>query len=128
MGVGGEKKPMREIDSTKASIRDDAFDAIVERIKMAGNVEKDETVPLYQDIGRDQFEVGTQREIIFSIGEGSQQKDFKLRRKVETSILQGEGHQKHLEETDNPKVTMILQQKEAFSDNWITMDLEDMFG
>ncbi len=119
---------MREIDDTKASLKDDAFEAIVERIQRVGNVTKDEEVPLYQDIGRDQFEVGTQRELIFSIGEGSQQKDFKLRRKVETSSLQGDGHQKHLEDNATPKINISLQQQERFSDNWINLDLEDMFG
>lgn len=126
MGSGAEKKPMREIDETRGSLRDDAFDAIVERIREAGTITSDETVPLYQDIGMDQFEVGTQRELQFTVRD----LEFKLKRKVETQQLQGEGRMKHVEDMDTPKIIIVLQQKQPYSEDWKTLDLdvEDMFG
>ena len=36
MGAGGEKRPMKEIAETKAAAKEEAFNAIIEKVKMAG--------------------------------------------------------------------------------------------
>ena len=57
MGAGGQKKPMPEIDETRAAGRDEAFEEIINRVKAAGGeMEKDETHPLYTEVGADEFE------------------------------------------------------------------------
>lgn len=124
MGVGGQKKPLPEIDETRAAGRDAAFDAIIEKVVAAGGeVIEDETHPLYTDIGMDQFEIGTERTVEFTLNKT----DFQLIRKVETSVLQGSGHQKHLEELDVPRSRNMLKKRSLDTGEWMTVDLEDMF-
>jgi len=124
MGSGGAKKPLPEIDETRATMRDDAFEAIIERIKSSGaDIVSDEESPLYTDIGMDQFELGIIRTIIFNLNK----MDFKLMRRVEEFSIQGAGHQKHLEELKTPRVKISLMQKRDTSDDWQTVDLDNMF-
>lgn len=124
MGVGGEKKAMHEISSTKASLQDEAFEAILEKVKAAGaDISKDESSPLYTDVGMEEFEIGTERVIEFNLND----KDFQLTRKVETHILQGAARQKHVEELDTPRSRMTLKVKAPNEDIWQAVDLEDMF-
>lgn len=123
MGAGGQKGPMREIAETKAAAREEAFEAIVARIEAAGTDFEDETVPLYIESGEDQFEVGEKRIVHFNLNKH----DFELTRKVETHILQGANHQKHVEELDSPRININLRKKSQYSDDWQTVDLEDMF-
>ena len=56
MGAGGQKHAMHEIDETRASVRDDEFQAIVDKIKMVAEEFEDETHPLYIDLGEEEFE------------------------------------------------------------------------
>ena len=124
MGVGGEKKAMHEIAETKASLRDEAFEQIIERVKSAGGeIIEDETHPLYMDIGEEEFETGTQRIVEFNLNKT----DFRLTRNVETHMLQGGGRQKHVEELETPRVKITMKKKEQFADDWTIVDLEDMF-
>lgn len=124
MGVGGEKKPMHEIAETRAAGRDEAFDMIIEKIKSSGGiVSKDEVTPLYTEIGMDQFEIGTQRVIEFSLNK----LDFMLTRNNETCLISGSGHQKHLQELEIPRVRMNLKKKSPYSDDWQTVDIDEMF-
>jgi len=124
MGVGGQKGEMHEIPETRAAARDEAFEKIIERIKTSGGeIEKDETAPLYIDIGAEEHEIGTQRTVIFNLNKF----DFKLVRKVEDSVLQGSGRQKHIEELETPRINISLYRKSQYDDNWQSLDLEDMF-
>ncbi len=124
MGVGGAKKDMREIPETRAAGRDEAFEEIIKRLKTAGaKIEEDDTHPYYIDIGEEEFEIGTERIIQFNLN----QMDFKLTRRVEKFILQGAGRQKHIEELDIPRVHITLKRKEELSNDWQSVDLEEMF-
>ena len=124
MGAGGEKKGLPEIDDTRAAGRDDAFEAIIQRIKdSGGDVVQDETHPLYTDIGSEEFEVGTERVVQFEINK----MDFLLTRKSETHRLSGDGRQKHVEENKTPKINITLKTKSPYSSDWQVVDLEDMF-
>lgn len=124
MGVGGSKKPLHEIAETRAAGRDAAFDEIIEKISSAGGkITEDETHALYTDIGMEEFEMGTQRIIEFELNNT----EFQLTRNVENYTLQGSGRQKHLEELEIPRVRINLKKKSPSSDDWQTVDLEDMF-
>ena len=124
MGAGGKKPAMHEIAETRAAGRDEAFDKIIERIQSAGGqISEDETVPLYTEAGANQYEVGSQRTVIFNLNK----LDFQLIRKVETGILQGEGKQKHLQTLETPRIRMTLKKKSGYSEDWQVVDLDEMF-
>lgn len=126
MGVGGPKAQMKEIAETRAAGHAAAFDALVERIKKEGGViHKDDNSPLFIDVGPDQFEIGTERIIEFEI----RNMEFQLTRKTETSVLQGSGHQKHVEDLDIPRTRDTLKRRDLESGQWqiMDLDLEDMF-
>lgn len=124
MGAGGEKKPMQEIDATRAAGRDEAFEGILERVKEAGGeIVKDETSPLYIESGNQELEVGRQRIVEFNLNRF----DFQLIRNIETHVLQGAGHQKHVEELESPRSHVKMKRKPDNSQDWQLVDLEDMF-
>lgn len=124
MGVGGQKSEMPEIPETRAAARDDAFEAIIERIKSSGGeIIKDESTPLYTESGMEEFEVGYKRDIQFEINKN----EFLLTRKVETHVLSGEGRQKHTEELQSPRINMTLKQKERYGNDWQVIDLDEIF-
>lgn len=121
MGVGGKKPVMKEIDETRAAGRDDAFDAIIQRIINAGGeITEDDTHPLYADIGMQELEVGTERKILFNM----KKMDFELTRRKETARIQGMGTKKYLEENPSPRITMTLKRKSELSNDWQSVDLE----
>lgn len=124
MGKNFGKRDLHEIADTKAAARDEAFEEILERIKSSGaKMSKDETSPLYLDIGMEEFETGTQRIVEFSIGRN----DFQITRNEETHILQGSGKKKHVEELDTPRIKITLKRKDSFSNDWQMVDIEDVF-
>lgn len=123
MSKPGKKYPMHEIEETRAAGRDVAFDEILDRIKEnGGKITEDETHPLYTEIGTQQFEVGYQRVVEFNLNRF----DFQLTRNVETSILQGSGHQKHVEELPSPRTRLILKRKPDTSNDWQIVDVDDI--
>lgn len=124
MGVGGQKPDMREIDDTRGFGREEAFEAILERIKSSGGeITRDEQYPLYTDIGSEQFEIGIERTVEFSLNK----MDFQLIRKTENYMLQGTGKQKHVEELSPPRIKIVLKRKSHQNNEWQVVDLEDMF-
>lgn len=124
MGVGGQKPDMREIDDTRGFAREEAFDAILARIKSSGGtVARDETYPLYTDIGTDQFEIGIERTVEFTLNKI----DFQLTRRTENYLLQGAGKQKHVEELTPPRIKIVLKRRSTQNNEWQVVDLEDMF-
>jgi len=124
MGVGGEKKPMREISATQQASRDEAFEAIIEKLRSAGaQIEEDEVHPLYTDVGEQEFEIGSERIVRFDLNNTN----FLLVRKVETHSLQGQGLNKHIEPHDPPRTHISLKRKAPLDKDWQVVDLEDMF-
>ncbi len=124
MGAGGKKPAMKEIDETRGAGRDEAFEAIIDRIKSAGGeVTEDQFNPLYTEIGTQEFEVGSERVVQFSLNRF----DFKLSRRVETQSVQGEGHKKSLSDLTSPRIKFILKRKPDTTQDWQSVDLEDMF-
>lgn len=124
MGAGGKKPAMHEIAETRAAGRDEAFELIIERIKSSGGkVVEDENVPLYTELGSNQYEIGTQRTVVFNLNK----LDFKLIRKVETSFVSGEGSHKHMEDSPTPRVKIILKKKLESASDWQLVDMDDMF-
>jgi len=124
MGVGGEKKGMREIPETKAAARDEAFEKIIERVTEAGGeIIEDEIHPLYTDIGVQELETGTQRIVEFNL----KGMDIQLTRNVETHLLSGSGHQKHAEKLETPRVKITMKRKSELSNDWQVVDFDEMF-
>ena len=115
---------MKEIDETRNAGRDEAFEAIIDRIKsVGGDVTEDDTSPLYTEVGAQELEVGYERVVQFSLNRF----DFKLSRRVETQAIQGEGHTKHLSSLPSPRIKFILKRKPDNTQDWQLVDLEDMF-
>ncbi len=122
MGVGGEKKPMPEIPETKAAAKDEAFEAIIDRIEASGGeILSDELSPLYISIGSQELEIGTQRVVECNLNK----LDIQLTRNVETHALSGSGHQKSADKLDMPRVKITMKQKSELSETWQVVDLED---
>lgn len=114
---------MHEIDATRASVRDDEFQAIVDKIKAVAEEFDEEEGPLYIDLGEEEYEVGSQRLIHFNLNK----LDFELTRKVETHRLSGDGRHKHLEENPTPKITIKLRRKSQYDNDWQVVDMDDLF-
>ncbi len=119
----GSLYSMKETKSTKAASATKAFETILERVIAAGGeIVSDESFPLYTDIGMEDYEVGFQREVEFNLAKS----DFKMIREVETHRISGAGKNKSLEERETPSVYVKLLKKPEISDEWQTVDLEDL--
>ena len=115
---------MHEIAETRFSGQQAAFDEIIEKIKAAGGeITKDEEVPLYDDIGTQEVELGTERVVEFNLNRN----DFQLIRKVETHRIEGAGRHKSLMPLDIPRIKMSLKKKAETSNDWQIIDLDEMF-
>jgi len=114
---------LHETDETRRSGAREAFEKILERVETSGGeITKDETVPLYTDIGAKEAEVGTERVIEFSLGKN----DFQIIRKSETQRVTGAGHQKSLEPMNPPRIKTVLKKKDSISNDWQIIDLENL--
>ena len=123
MGTG-KRYALHEIDDTKAAGRDQQFEEILDRVEEAGGeITKDETFPLYIDIGMDEIEYGHGREVEFTMGGFN----FQMKRKVETSRIVGDGRNKSLEPLSPPRVNVSMKRKKEYEDNWVIVDLEEGF-
>lgn len=119
-----DEKPTREIDDTAGSAAEDRFEEIIKRVKDSGaEIEKDDTTPLFVDVGSDEVEIGEQRVVVFNMN----RMDFMITRKVKKVRIVGEGHHKSVEELSRPIIEIQLKRKPDISDQWVIMDLEDMF-
>ena len=119
-----DEKPAREIDDTAGSAAEDRFEDFMKRVKAAGaEIEKDETGPLYVDLGQEEVEIGEQRIVEFNLN----RMDFQVTRNVKTIRITGEGHKKSFEDLSRPIIDIKLKRKPDTSDQWVIMDLEDMF-
>ena len=115
---------MHEIASTRYSGQVAAFDEIVEKIKAAGGeIVKDEEIPLYDDIGSQEVELGTERIVEFNLNRN----DFQLIRKIETQRIEGAGKHKSMMLLEIPRIKMSLKKKADTSSDWQIIDLDDMF-
>ncbi len=115
---------MREIDDTAGSAAEDRFEEIIKRVKAAGaDIVKDETSPLFIDLGREEVEIGEQRVVEFNLN----RMDFEITRIVKTVRVVGGGHSKSFEQLSRPIIEIKLKRKPDTSDQWVVMDLEDMF-
>lgn len=124
MSKAGRKYAMHEIAETRQAGKDAAFDAIIERVKEAGaEIIKDESAPLYTEVGLQELEIGSRRVVEFNL----KKFDFQLTRRTETHVLQGAGHQKHVEALDIPRSHIVMKKKPDNSNDWQVVDLEDLF-
>jgi hypothetical protein len=114
----------KELDSTIESAAQDRFDEILEKIKAVGGViGKDEETPLYYDSGREEVEIGERRVVEFNL----KGKDFQIIREVKRKRILGVGHKRSSEELTKPIIEMKLKSKSETSDQWVFIDLEDLF-
>jgi len=119
-----DDKPAREIDDTAGSASEDRFEGIIERVRKAGaEFAQDEESPLYIDLGREEVEIGEQRVVEFNLNK----MDFQITRKVKNVRVVGHGHNASLENLSRPIVEIKLKRKPEMSEQWVIMDLEDMF-
>lgn len=119
-----DDKPLREINDTAGSAADDRFEEILQKVEAAGGeVTKDEDSPLYTDIGDEEYEIGENRIVEFNL----KGMDFQITRQVKTVRITGEGHRKTLEDLPRPNIDIKLKRKPEISDQWVFVDMEDLF-
>lgn len=119
-----DDKPMREIDDTAGSAAEDRFEEILKKVKAAGaEIIKDEQSPLFTDLGNDEVEIGENRVVEFNLNG----MDFQIIRHVKNVRIMGEGHRKYLEDMPRPSIDIKLKRKPEISDQWVYVDMEDMF-
>jgi len=119
-----DEKPLREIDSTAGSAAEDRFEEILKKVKAAGaEFTKDDSFPLYVDLGREEVEIGEQRVVEFNLN----RMDFEITRSVKNVRIVGDGHNKRFEELSRPIIELKLKRKPDTSEQWVIMDLDDMF-
>lgn len=118
-------KHIREIDETALSASSDRFQEILDKVKKAGaRIDVDEESPLYVDVGAEEIEIGTQREVQFNLNGN----DFLITRQVKMARISGSGYHKHKEDLEKPIVDIKLNTKPEISDQWVAVDLDDMFN
>ncbi len=118
------EKPLHEIDDTATSAAEDRFEDILKRVKAAGaEILKDEETPLYAESGADQFEIGRRRIVEFNLN----RTDFQITRDFKTARINGAGPRKSVLELPTPSITIKLMSKPELSQQWVGVDLEDMF-
>lgn len=123
MGAG-KAYSLHETDSTRASGAAHKFDEILERVAQAGgDITSDEETALFVDIGADEAEIGVIRTVEFNLN----RTDFQMTRKIEEERIIGEGHHKSLEPMETPHVKITLKKKPEIEDDWLMVDLDDMF-
>ena len=123
MGAG-KKYALHETDDTRAASRDYQFEEILKKVEDAGGeIVMDEEIPLYTDIGIEEYEVGVIRQVEFNL-HGF---DFQLVRKVETGRIVGEGRNKSVEPMTPPRVNLSMKKKKDSEDTWQIVDMDDMF-
>jgi len=119
-----DDKPIREIDDTAGSAAEDRFEEIIRRVKAANaEIIKDESGPLYVDLGREEVEIGEQRVVEFNLNK----MDFQIIRNAKTVRIVGEGQKKGIEQLSRPIIDIKLKRKPENSDQWVFMDLDGMF-
>jgi len=118
-----DDKPIREIDDTAGSAAEDRFEEIVNRVEASGSeITRDETSPIYVDLGRGEVEIGEQRIVEFNMN----RMDFQIIRSAKTVRIIGNGNSKGFEPLARPMVDIKLKRKPDTSSQWVIMDLDDM--
>lgn len=119
-----DHKPGREMDGTQASAAHDRLEEILRRVRMAGaEISKDEKTPLHIEFNTDIVEVGDRRVVEFNLNHT----DFQIIRDIKRMRVAGMGHHKHLEEVASPIIETKLKRKPENSDQWIGVDIDEMF-
>lgn len=119
-----DEKPMREIDDTAGSAAEDRFEELLNKVKAAGaNIVSDLESPLFVSLGADDFEIGKERIVEFSVN-GT---DFQIVRQEKFARITGAGHHKSLEELSRPSIDIKLKSKPELSEQWVFVDVDDLF-
>jgi hypothetical protein len=119
-----DDKPLRELDDTKASASQDRFDELVEKVTAAGaDITIDEETPLYADIAGTETPIGRRRTVEFNLNHT----DFQITRDEKSARIIGIGHRAALQDLPTPSVVIKLKKKPEISQQWVQVDIEDMF-
>lgn len=119
-----DDKPIREMDHTAGSAAEDRFEEIIKRVEEAGaEFKRDESGPLYVELGREEVEIGEQRIVEFNLNKT----DFEITRNAKTVRIVGDGHHKSFEDLSRPIIEIKLKSKSEMSDQWVIMDMDDVF-
>jgi len=123
-----DDKPLRELDDTKASAAEDRFEEMVTKVKAAcaagqGEITMDEESPLYADIAGTETPIGRRRTVEFNLNHT----DFQVTRDEKDARIIGIGHRAALQELPTPSVVIKLKKKPEISNQWVQVDIEDMF-
>lgn len=112
------------MDDTMASAAQDRLEEILRRLKAAGGtVISDEKGPLHYDFNNEVVEIGEQRVVEVNFNKI----DFQITHQIKNYHAGGGGHRKHLEKLTRPIIETKLKRKPETSDQWIGVDIEDMF-
>ena len=78
---------------------------------------------MYVDLDREELEIGEQRVVEFNLN----RMDFQIIRNKKMFRIVGEGYKKSLEPLTRPNIEIKLKRKPDTSDQWVIMNLDDMF-
>ncbi len=119
-----DHKPGKELDDTAASAANDRLEEILRRVKAAGaEITMDEKTPLHVEFNNEVVEIGERRVVEFNLN----RTDFQITRDIKNMRVGGGGPRKHLEEVARPMIETKLKKKPDTSDQWIGVDIEDVF-
>ncbi len=119
-----DHRPGSELDDTAQSAANDRLEEILRRVKAAGaEINLDERTPLFIDFNNDEEHIGDRRVVEFNLNKT----DFQITQDIKNMRIGGAGHHKHLEKMTRPTVELKLRRKPESSDQWLSVDIEDMF-
>jgi hypothetical protein len=120
----GKSYSHKETDFTRNRGRDEAFEIIIEKLVRAGaEIFKDETTPMYMDLGNSEIETGFRREVLFNLAKH----DYKMIREVQTVRVNKSGRLHSTEELENPMQRLKLYKKPELSEDYIAVDMDALF-
>lgn len=119
-----DHRPGNELDDTAQSAANDRLEEILRRVKAAGaEINLDERTPLFIDFNNAEEHIGDRRVVEFNLNKT----DFQITQDIKNMRVSGAGHHKHLEKMPRPMVELKLRRKPESSDQWLSVDIEDMF-
>ncbi len=120
----GKSYSHKETDFTRNKGKEAEFEIMLEKIvRVGGEISKDETSPMYNDLGTSEVETGTEREVVFNLAKH----DYKIIREVQNLKINKSGRIYSTEELENPIVRIKLYKKPELSQDWLSIDMDTFF-
>ncbi len=119
-----DHRPGSELDDTATSAANDRLEEILRRVKAAGaEINVDDKTPLFIDFNMEEVQIGDRRVVEFNLNKT----DFQITQDIKHMRVAGQGNHRHFEKSPRPMIELKLRKKPESSDQWLSVDIEDMF-